>query len=554
MATTVPVQIVRVADDDGQRQTHITPDQAQQWLNFANTVYASANIQFTFDPATDFSDVRSTLVNNMTGTGDANWDAERHAANQIAAGYPGKMTFLFRWGPGSAPTGGGFSWWDYSFTILPGFYDTGLCGGQNIKLLAHELGHHLGLPHTFGATFNTEAEAANYLAANGNNPAVFDGDGLADTPPDPGIASQQCPGTNQIVLNGVLFALPRSNIMSYYYEASALTPQQITRAQWMIQNYARNGMFTPSNQGVTNAIEAEGLSVLATSNAWTTVQPMAGFGADGWSGNAHVFCGIDGGGLVTFQFNASQAGWVRFDLYATQGPGFGAHQLYLDNQPLGAAVDSYAPVVLPSGRIPLTNIVITAGLHQMKIQSVGKNSLSSDYRFGFDAIALVPLVAPSITSLPQSQTIIGGTTVTLEVLAAGTTPLSYQWRRNSTNLAASGRISGVTAGGLNISNVLRGDAGSYSVVITNDAGAITSTPPAILTVFASKLAPPLRYPDGHVTLAAQGEIGTRFDLQSSTNLLQWNFLSSTTNLAGAFSLVDSNASPARRFYRLRAAP
>src|SRR6202008_3245763 len=39
-------------------------------------------------------------------------------------------------------------------------------------------------------------------------------------------------------------------------------------------------------------------------------------------------------------------------------------------------------------------------------------------------------VAPTITTQPASQTVTAGQTATFAVVAAGTAPLSYQWRKN----------------------------------------------------------------------------------------------------------------------------
>jgi len=90
----------------------------------------------------------------------------------------------------------------------------------------------------------------------------------------------------------------------------------------------------------------------------------------------------------------------------------------------------------------------------------------------------VPATPPSIASGPQSQTIIAGQNATFTVAASGTTPLSYQWRFNGAN------ISGATASSYTRPNVQTGDAGAYSVVVSNDYGTVTSSA-ATLTVHFS---------------------------------------------------------------------
>ncbi len=85
------------------------------------------------------------------------------------------------------------------------------------------------------------------------------------------------------------------------------------------------------------------------------------------------------------------------------------------------------------------------------------------------------LIAPSVTTQPLSQLATTGSGVTLNVVASGSQPLSYQWRFNGANLA------GKTATSLALANVQLTNAGSYSVVVTNLAGSRTSSN-AVLTV------------------------------------------------------------------------
>src|SRR5215471_2149444 len=92
-------------------------------------------------------------------------------------------------------------------------------------------------------------------------------------------------------------------------------------------------------------------------------------------------------------------------------------------------------------------------------------------------------VAPSITSQPGSQTVTAGQTATFSVTATGTAPLSYQWRKNGTN------ISGATSGSYTTPATTTTDSGtSFSVVVTNSAGSVTSNA-ATLTVNAAAVAP-----------------------------------------------------------------
>ena len=82
-------------------------------------------------------------------------------------------------------------------------------------------------------------------------------------------------------------------------------------------------------------------------------------------------------------------------------------------------------------------------------------------------LTVITATPPSITTQPQSQTVIAGQSASFSVAATGTAPLSYQWRFNGTNIA------GATATNYTKANVQATNAGNYSVVATNSAGSAT---------------------------------------------------------------------------------
>lgn len=77
---------------------------------------------------------------------------------------------------------------------------------------------------------------------------------------------------------------------------------------------------------------------------------------------------------------------------------------------------------------------------------------------------------PVISRQPQSTTALPGGSATFSVTAVGTPVLGYQWRLQGTNLP--GQNSSV----LNVSPVTLQSLGSYSVVVVNGAGSVTSSP------------------------------------------------------------------------------
>ena len=115
---------------------------------------------------------------------------------------------------------------------------------------------------------------------------------------------------------------------------------------------------------------------------------------------------------------------------------------------------------------------------------------------------VAPAQAPAIVSQPQNQMIYRGSNVTFAVNATGDN-LAYQWYWYET-LA----IPSATNAQLALTNVQTAQAGYYSLVITNAAGAVTSTP-AILTVLVVRT--------GSVNPYAAGTLG--YDLFAGTHAI-----------------------------------
>jgi hypothetical protein len=393
----VRLQAVQVSDDDGRRTAHITAQQVKQWVAKANEIFAKASVRFIYDPALDFTTLKNTLLNDMIGDTDANWKREVDVGNGVAAGYAGKLVVFFIYGPAQGPTGSGFSSADYNFVEMPGFNDTRVCGYQNIGILAHEIGHYFGLSHPFAKVFARIQEAQSYLTAHGNDPSVFDGDGLSDTPPDPfiDIPEFQCNPIQSITLNGRVFLLPRKNIMSYYsnpgVDRTDLTPQQSNIVRWVLGFRAKNGMATPTNIDIPGAIEFATLPIKDKTTATCNLQDMSNFGdARRWSGGKQLFCSAQLNSTIEFSISASSAGKYRLNLYATMAPDYGKIHTLVDDNPLGAPIDLYAPIVLPSGRISIGTIDLSAGTHALRFGVVGKNAASSGYSCGLNAFTLTP--------------------------------------------------------------------------------------------------------------------------------------------------------------------
>lgn len=96
----------------------------------------------------------------------------------------------------------------------------------------------------------------------------------------------------------------------------------------------------------------------------------------------------------------------------------------------------------------------------------------------------VVAVAPAITSQPAAtQSVTTGATVQLAVQATGTPAPGFQWMKNGVAVA------GATNSTLAFSSVALADAGTFSVVVANSAGSVTSAT-ALLNVTAPVVTPP----------------------------------------------------------------
>ena len=91
--------------------------------------------------------------------------------------------------------------------------------------------------------------------------------------------------------------------------------------------------------------------------------------------------------------------------------------------------------------------------------------------------AATPLSAqPVITIQPADQTVHDGSTAFFTVSAAGMAPLRYQWRKDGADILGA---TGATCA-LGLARIHQ--AGSYTVVVTDPVGSVTSAVPAVLTV------------------------------------------------------------------------
>ena len=169
------------------------------------------------------------------------------------------------------------------------------------------------------------------------------------------------------------------------------------------------------------------------------------------------------------------------------------------------------------------------------------------------AITISDTVPPALSILtqPRDQTVVVGSNVTFSVSATGRPPLTYQWRREGTNLP------GATSSSLLLDNVTLNQGGIYTVVVTDAAGDLPSAP-ARLLVTTSLFQPPAL--QSAATIRSQGfgltlllEAGRSFRVQGTTDLVNpmWTDVTNFVSTGAAFQFIDAAASSqTRRFYRV----
>jgi hypothetical protein len=95
---------------------------------------------------------------------------------------------------------------------------------------------------------------------------------------------------------------------------------------------------------------------------------------------------------------------------------------------------------------------------------------------------LAVLMPPTILSVtPSNRLDAAGSVSTFTVAASGTAPLSYQWHFNG------GALSGESNTTLTMNNVQPAKSGAYRVVVTNLAGAATSSVASLTVLFAPSI-------------------------------------------------------------------
>jgi hypothetical protein len=163
-------------------------------------------------------------------------------------------------------------------------------------------------------------------------------------------------------------------------------------------------------------------------------------------------------------------------------------------------------------------------------------------RYYFDNIQLAKTTdlaptPPVVTLQPANQTINAGQTATFSITATGTTPLSYQWQKNSVD------IGGATGASYTTPAVTRADSGAfYRCKVTNIATSVFSNP-AQLSVITPQ--PPLVTLEPRDTTVLEGRPASFTVTATGTVPLAYQWQKNGANLSGATAATYSISSAAR---------
>ena len=262
---------ILTANDDGSQAATPSPSAITTSVNLANEVFNPHGVNFVFDQATDIYRFNDDLLNRDCSRRDhevytdANVDPANNPAldvnlfndrrNEVARRFPGRLVVFFtagsryRWDQGEGRWVYGprtYSWSNHfdEFVTMASW----AVGNDH---LAHEIGHYLHLPHTFGhqpESFTAAVELIRKFVDQDHGspdavPSLFDGDDIADTPSDPGprVFTNPCDPAETSVHIPVVFANgsqrtytltpDRENIMNYWDKTCRGGRPRITNEQ-----------------------------------------------------------------------------------------------------------------------------------------------------------------------------------------------------------------------------------------------------------------------------------------------------------------------------------
>lgn len=156
----------------------------------------------------------------------------------------------------------------------------------------------------------------------------------------------------------------------------------------------KRGPFPPIDSGtsrIKDVLEAEELTVKKVTGGKTSVQEMAGFPKDKWSGGKQLFwSGAKTGDRLELAFEVPAKGNYAIDAAFTMARDFGIVRIAVDEGTFATPLDLYNfPDVISTGAQPLATMILDAGPHKLAFEMVGVNpaAIGGD-KLGIDYVRL----------------------------------------------------------------------------------------------------------------------------------------------------------------------
>lgn len=323
------------------------------------------------------------------------------------------------------------------------------------RVALHEFGHVLGLDHpdqagqSVVAIMNSTISDLDTLAADdiAGAQALY-GPNPATAASAPAITTQ--PASQTVLAGGSAsfsVAATSTAALSYQWWKDGAPLAGATSASLVLS------AVTPANAGNYDVVVSNSAGSTTSATATLTVTPPPAPAAIAPTITrqpaSHT---VNAGGTVTFSVTASGTPAPAFQWYkgATAVAGMTGSSYTIGSVGAGDAGTYSAQVTNSAGTAVSAGAVLTVN------------------------------TPPVIASAPSAQTVNAGSRVVLSVGATGSPAPGFQWQKNGSNLA------GATSATLVINAAAPTDAGTYDVVVTNAAGAV-STVPVLLTVDYSQI-------------------------------------------------------------------
>jgi hypothetical protein len=284
-------------------------------------------------------------------------------------------------------------------------------------------------------------------------------------------------------------------------------------------------LLTPPGGSATLSISATGGDPLL-SYQWS----FNGAALSGATNDSLILPSVDSSVSGTYAVTVANSGSFTNSLPVTVGvappPSFdlqpsGGTFLAGGSASLTSSVRSVLPVSLQwsfngSPINGATNVLLT--LSNLAVTNSGTYLLTASNASGVTTASPVPIVvAPlSVSGLSGGAYVTGGS-ATLTVTPQSSTPVTYQWRKNGTNIA------GATNASLVFGSLSAGDRANYSVTLSNAVGSLTTRDVALLVTRPYTNPTVLFYPMNATPVAGTGMV------PDATGKTTGTIVGSTTN-------------------------